>query len=98
MKALLIFFVCVCTLATVHAQSTTPAKTADTAKPKPITFVIVMNQNELSGLFNFIQNANLYSAEGRQLELDDLKKHVAILPAVADSAKPDSATKAKPKK
>lgn len=95
MKALF-FIAALFALTNVYGQSKETLKTkttyADTAKPKQLVYAVILNQNDLSSLLNFIANANMYSQDGRNAELDELRKHIVILPS------PEDSTKVKPKK
>lgn len=75
-----------------------PAKVSAQA-PKAQQYFILLSQNDLVTLFDFVTNADIYSDKGRSLYLDFLKKHTFMLPAQGDApAAAAGSPKLKPKK
>jgi hypothetical protein len=80
-----------------HAQVTSikgkPGSVKDTSQrspriaPRARQFALILNEDELRGLYDFITNADNFSEKGRQQFLSALDKHLMELPVPVDSTK-----------
>ena len=50
-------------------------------------FVLVLNEQQLGQLYDFIKNADIYSDKGRLLYLQALDKMIVPMPAIADTSR-----------